>query len=708
MSATGKSVDKAPKTAGFLRRLREDEAGNTALLMAAGVLPLLALVGGSVDVGRQYMTQARLQQACDAGALAARRVMANPATLTTSDRDTGYKFFDFNFPQNSFGSTTLTRSYAKGSVDGTVNGSATAVVPTSIMHIFGIASNSITVNCNSTLNVPNSDVMFVLDVTGSMASTTSDGISKIDGLKDAVKDFYTALGPGTSNSGRIRYGFVPYSSTVNVGHLLQPDWLVGGTANETWTYQSREAIYTDVYVPNTFSSESAATTGSTTFSRVPSTYTNVASDLTVAGVTYRRELNSTTTPAITSSSQCAALATPFSSLTLTGSPTTTLVSQTTPTVANPIITRTYDIRQGYSMGTFYRYSWSNSRCRLQSGTVTQSGTRTIRSTTTQTVTSWTSVNEFDKWLYKPREIDVSNYVDGTAIANPAYDSNEPDDSDGNEAPATVTWAGCIEEADTDDTIDASADINIPTAAYDLQIDHVPAADNQKWRPLWPEVEYWRFSDASRTAYTSDASDFGENVKPNASGDVAACPAKARKLASYAAATAGPTGDTTGLSSFNAYVDSLQPTGCTYHDIGMVWGARLLSPNGIFGGENTNAPNGFPINRHIVFMTDGYMTTRGNNYDAWGMNMYDQRVASGGTNNSTLTDIHNQRYLMLCNAAKAKGYTIWVVGFGITTLSSEMAACATDADHASVSNSSSSLQQRFQTIAQSIGGLRLSQ
>src|SRR3546814_6088284 len=59
-------------------------------------------------------------------------------------------------------------------------------------------------------------------------------------------------------------------------------------------------------------------------------------------------------------------------------------------------------------------------------------------------------------------------------------------------------------------------------------------------------------------------------------------------------------------TFEDYVESLQPLGGTYHDVGMVWGARLLSPTGLFTDENATAPNERPISRHIVFMTDGEM------------------------------------------------------------------------------------------------------
>lgn len=702
MSANKPAPMKSKRIAGFLRRLRDDQAGNTFLILGAGIFPILGMIGGAVDIGRQYMTQARLQVACDAGALAARRVMANPATLAPTDQATGNRFFDFNFPADSFGTTTLTRSYSKGSTDGTVEGVASAVVPTTVMAVFGIEQSTVSVACKSTLNVPNSDVMFVLDVTGSMNETTGDGTTKIAGLKQAVKDFYTALGPGSPSSGRVRYGFVPYSSTVSVGYLLPPAALVGGTAGDTWQYQSREPIFVDVYTPATTSTESAASNGSTTYSQLPGSYANRTTDLIVGSVTYARELTGSTTPSVTNSTQCLAVTVPFSSLTLSGSPTTT-VTATTPTTANPIIVRTYNIAQNYAKnGTFYRYNWSNGRCRLQSGTVSNSGIRTITYTTTQTVTSWNSVNEFSKWQYKERDIDVTDYITGNAVANPAYLAASPKDTDGNTISATSTWGGCIEETDTDNTLTATSNPTLANYPNDMRVDHVPnpTIPETRWRPLWPAVEFLRYSDASTSNYTTDNTDFGVRAS-------VACPTRARKLDSYASLNSTPT-NTPGLSTFTNYVDSLSPGGYTYHGIGMIWGARLLSPDGIFASENTTAPNGFPIDRHIVFMTDGEMNTNNNNYDAWGMNIWDARVTAANASNSTLTNIHNKRFDLICNAAKAKGYTIWVVGFGISALTPQMSNCATDGDHASLSNSASSLSDRFQTIAQSIGGLRLSQ
>ena len=42
-----------------------------------------------------------------------------------------------------------------------------------------------------------------------------------------------------------------------------------------------------------------------------------------------------------------------------------------------------------------------------------------------------------------------------------------------------------------------------------------------------------------------------------------------------------------------YVNALKPTGNTYHDIGMIWGARMISSGGIFA-DSPDKFNGMPV------------------------------------------------------------------------------------------------------------------
>lgn len=61
----------------FLQRFASDRAGNTLAMIAAAIFPMMAMVGGGVDMGRSYLSQSRLQQACDAGVLAARAMQSS-------------------------------------------------------------------------------------------------------------------------------------------------------------------------------------------------------------------------------------------------------------------------------------------------------------------------------------------------------------------------------------------------------------------------------------------------------------------------------------------------------------------------------------------------------------------------------------------------------------------------------------------------------
>src|SRR3546814_11662708 len=92
---------------------------------------------------------------------------------------------------------------------------------------------------------------------------------------------------------------------------------------------------------------------------------------------------------------------------------------------------------------------------------------------------------------------------------------------------------------------------------------------------------------------------------------------------------------------------------------MVWGARLLSPTGLFTDENATAPNERPISRHIVFMTDGEMAPTVPNLTSQGYEYLMQRVSgSFDTSNVELEDRLKHRFGQLCRAARQRGDPTW--------------------------------------------------
>ncbi len=230
-----------PPASRLLSRLARDTSGNVMAMIAAALFPLLALVGGGIDMGRGYLAQSRLQQACDAGALAARKrlgtTVAVDSDVPSEAAEAGQRFFNINFRDGAYG--TRDRSFQLIlEQDFSITANASVNVPTTIMAVFGFTELPISVSCTSQINMANTDIMMVLDTTGSMNRTNSgDSQTRIQTLRDVVKGFHAQMEANKGPTTRIRYGFVPYSTNVNVGHLLRDEWLV-----DEWSYNFREAV----------------------------------------------------------------------------------------------------------------------------------------------------------------------------------------------------------------------------------------------------------------------------------------------------------------------------------------------------------------------------------------------------------------------------------------------------------------------------------
>ncbi len=235
------TAQAGPAPAGFLARLRSDQRGNTLAIVAAAIFPIIGFVGSGMDMSRAYLVKTRMQQACDAGALAGRKSMSG-TTMTTADKDTAVKFFRFNFPDGTMATQPLTVAATEGpntitvgpDANGQVGMTASATMPNMLMQVFGFDTQVISIKCKAEEYYVNTDVMMVLDTTGSMNCSISDPLtcgqqteksdSKMKELRTAVKTLYTNLRPAQlaleAKSLRMRIGFVMYASNANVGKLI--------------------------------------------------------------------------------------------------------------------------------------------------------------------------------------------------------------------------------------------------------------------------------------------------------------------------------------------------------------------------------------------------------------------------------------------------------------------------------------------------------
>ncbi len=640
-----------------------DTRGNTMMLTAGALVPIVALVGSGVDIGRAYMAELRLQQACDAGVLAGRRAMQGGDYDSNAEGEAN-KMFAFNFPSGMYASSGVDfKSKAQGTSN--VVGEAKVTLPTDIMKIFGTKQFDLAVNCTAKLEISNADIMMVLDVTGSMATTNSgDSVNRISALKTATMNFFDTLTTADVGDGRLRFGVVPYSSSANVGQILyakNPDWLSNNVL-----LPSRTPIFKITY-GNGQTVENGSSTGSVTYGN----WSNVSN---VSGQ---------------NSSSCGNLEPPADTTpSPSGSPTVNQTGQTFDSDGNRVTTN--NSSQTYTYYN-YRYTWSSNRCRLQRRVATYTQTST-------TTTTEEPIQTFDnKYRYEDRVFDVTQAKAGSAIVTDTGDSGTN---------YSATWGGCVMERET---VAFGPTQTAPAGALDMDVDSAPTSDDgTKWKVLIPEIAFPRAKNPSSSGTTSALNVNSSSVSSDStsggswqryskywSSGWGVCPAPSMKLTTMTASD---------RSSFNTYINALQPVGGTYHDSGMVWGIRLLSPDGMFADENAEAPNKRPISRHIVFMTDGDMSANMGNLTFQGYEWTMQRV--GGTSDSNLTDRHNNRFLQLCEKAKAKNITIWVVGFG-TSLNTQLTTCATPGKAYEASNASQ-LNDNFQAIARQISKLRLSQ
>lgn len=721
------AVSASTSKQGFLRSLKEDTRGNTLAIMTAAMVPLAGVVGGALDMSRLYLVQTRAQQACDAGALAGRKRMGGGqwSQAGGAPNTAALNFFDANFADGSYGTDGRTRAFTENA--GRVTGTASVNVPMTLMRIFGHNSKQVQVTCDAEMRLPNTDVMFVLDTTGSMAAkaVSTDTQTKIVALKSAVKCFYEIVARidtsepcatgtptgGTAGTTQVRFGFVPYATNVNVGRLLPSTYFA-----DSWPYQSRVAV--------TKTETFQVPTGTTT------TWTNGApsmiSESWTRGTPGAWATYSGSVTTNVRQNQCSAPAddAPTDTGTVSGR-----IGETT-TMSGTTRTTTWRTEQAARYEYEYDVAWvgtggNRGTCTIRRRTTPATHVRNYQQSDTSTVTTTFETRTrqvFDYWRYAKIDVDIRGLKNGTAwnasFLRPIGNTNDGAEIINNK---TIRWDGCIEERKTIRATSYTSETG--GAAKDLDIDTAPTSSDPEslWGPALHDLIYLR---PSTNADINDANDLttfnlaDNNSETNYShidgngSDSYFCPAEARKLQTWSTA-----------SGFESYVDGLSVSGNTYHDIGLIWGARFLSPTGIFSSENARTPLGADIERHLIFMTDGETCTASFNYGAYGFPWYDRRqtpvntaLNTNGTHfgcetetstGGTLSEQVNARYAAVCTAVKNKNITLWVIWFGASkpNLETRLRSCATPSRFHTARNSAD-LQTTFASIANQISQLRL--
>ena len=694
----------AKKRTGFLARLRSDESGNIIAITAAAVLPMIAVVGGAVDMSRIYMTKARLQAACDAGALAGRKAMAT-TNYTIAAKARADSMFNFNFVPADHEATLVpgeSRIFnSSANAQGAVTGQAKARLPTVLMKIFGKTETDLSVTCGADLQVPNIDIVMVLDVTGSMDETIN-GTKKIDSLKSSVKSFYTTIAnllPAGSTS-QIRYGFVPYSQAVNGSGLFKvsPDASKGEL--------SLSHIVDASLVPTRIANFRTPVAGGNPI--VSSTTTDFETFLKSGGSNssiIRPTSAAPSSPSGTpmSFNDCGAGASAGyaqnAAFSIDGG--SDAGTQFNP---NPSGSTIYFANNSYSSsipGTYPYQRITYSLASNHNGQTSSGGDPTTyrictRKRVIETISGGTTAYKFTNWTYKNVNFNVSQFKQGTALNYVSnIDSNytvptvssydmvqlrqQPNQS--GLTAASATWNGCLEERTT---TPATSFAPIPAAAKDLNYIDGGTDDTLRWRPVLQNLAWVRTGQAEET--TTDS-----KYQPGHS-----CPAAVMRNLQVMT-----------QAQVDTYANSLSPNGYTYLDVGLIWGLRLISPQGMFASRNAVGFNGGQIQRYVIFMTDGAPVSQGDTYSSYGLEQVDRRIT--GTESIAAATLHARRFQALCDTQTGSGAAnLFVVGFGPDVTANLKDCVGGDTERYFAAANSTSLTAAFNNIANQIADLRLIQ
>lgn len=194
----------------LLRRLARDESGAIALIFGLSLLPVMGLVGISIDYNRASQARMVAATAADAaaletvkaeGTLAQRRARGEAslrANLSTLATDVTYR--------------QTIEPVMRDGVEVGIAVEVTGNVPTAMMGVMGVRYIPFRTRAEATTGKNELvDVAFVLDTTASMTG------SRLASLKDATTRLLTDFETRRGSTDQIHVAVVPFAQYVNIG-----------------------------------------------------------------------------------------------------------------------------------------------------------------------------------------------------------------------------------------------------------------------------------------------------------------------------------------------------------------------------------------------------------------------------------------------------------------------------------------------------------
>lgn len=202
----------------LLRAFGRDQRGNAAVIFCFCAVPLAAGAGLAIDTMLAYSVEDQLQKSLDAAGLAAGRT-ALPEDVEADARS----YFNTNF---NAGPRLASMSADDLDIEVSEVGdelvlSATAVMPTHFMRLFGQDTVTVAATTRISREIRQMELALVLDNTGSMWGTP------FDTMQAAAKEMVDIVYGQVDTNPNLFVAVVPFVATVNIGNW-RSNWLVVG------------------------------------------------------------------------------------------------------------------------------------------------------------------------------------------------------------------------------------------------------------------------------------------------------------------------------------------------------------------------------------------------------------------------------------------------------------------------------------------------
>ncbi|PWB59525.1 MAG: hypothetical protein C3F17_16700 [Bradyrhizobiaceae bacterium] len=195
----------------MLLRFLHDRSANIAPLFGLAIIPILGIVGLSIDYGRANAVKADVQAALDATALALSKEIESVAEKDRKTRATEYFKGVLNRTDARVDDVSPNlKTTGTGGYELTVTASVT--VPSTFAMVLRQGDLKVTGSSEVKWGMKRLEIALALDNTGSMAWS-----NKMGHLKTAVHNLIDQLKKASRKPGDVKVAIIPFDTTVNIG-----------------------------------------------------------------------------------------------------------------------------------------------------------------------------------------------------------------------------------------------------------------------------------------------------------------------------------------------------------------------------------------------------------------------------------------------------------------------------------------------------------